>query len=364
MMNAQSIGRALGDTSTDQPMTAVFVVVCYLWMDISVNVIQTSANLIIADFSGYKQVTGFAIASSYGVVGSMFVSGFIWTFGPAHQSTQWFFLMLIGVVLITVFPVCAFVTEVPLAYLPHDRTSSMMWQYAPGGQSVLRFKDAALGFYRGVRYLPRQLAVFCVVVVCVTYGFNAYNGAKSVYWGEYVFNGTSTNANTCDPTCSPAQGLFNDGAKLAGGPVDTAFNIVSLINLALLPSLVGRFGARRVLLWSTTPQILLVIMTFSRIVVLDIIVVTLCAVSQSTIMALQIPAVMHVIGYGEQEGLGLYAGAFNSAICVGQLLNFALSSVLVSTPMGPALPILLGGILSLAAFLIVRKHFTLHMKTY
>ncbi|KAF0689496.1 Aste57867_19053 [Aphanomyces stellatus] len=350
MMNAPAIGRAAGDTPTDQVYTAVFTVVCYLWMDISVNVLQTSVNLLIADFAGYRQVTAFSVASGYDVIGRLLVSGYIWWFGPAYQTMQWFFVMLLLVLVATSIPVCIYVVEAPLLVAPH----------AP----LHVYKEAAMAWFNCFRFLPRQLAVYCVVFVCLEYGFIAYNGVKGQYFGEHVYHGNSTNANTCGDACSPDQQAFNHGVTVASGVTDTMVNVVSLLYLIVLPTLVRRVGARRVFLWSIVPQMLLVLMAFSHVAALDVAIIVLCSITQATVFALQIPVIMHVIGYGEQEGLGLYYGAFNSANCVGQLLNFAFAPLLIRSSMGYALPVLVGGVLSIIGFFIVRQFFTLRMKTY
>ncbi|OQR92918.1 Glycoside-Pentoside-Hexuronide (GPH):Cation Symporter Family [Achlya hypogyna] len=351
MMNSRAIGQACGDTAANQIVTGTMLVFCYIWMDVSVNILQASTNLIIADFAGCRQVTGAAIASVYQTLGSLFVSGYIWRFGGAQQSIPCFFLMLILVLLATCVPVCIYAVDAP--FVP---TTTVPFRQ--------RLYDASLGVYTGVRTLPKQLAVYCLVVALLAYGFIAYNGAKGQYFGLHVFSGDANQANVCGANCTEAQRLYTRGVQMAGGSTDTLFNGVSLAYFACLPYLVRWFGVRRVLLCAIIPQMLLIVVAFCKVVAIDVAIVVLCAVTQGTIYSLQIPVIMHVIGYGEQEGLGLFAGAFNSATCLGQLLNFALSSVLVRTHMQYGLPVLVGGCLSVLAFLVVFKCFVLRMKTY
>ena len=66
---------------------------------------------------------------------------------------------------------------------------------------------------------------------------------------------------------------------------------------------------------------------------------------QSTVFALVVPIIVHVFGTFTQ--VGIYVGAVNSANCVGQLLNFLVGAALVNTSFGYALPVFMGGALSL-----------------
>ncbi|KDO18281.1 hypothetical protein SPRG_16320 [Saprolegnia parasitica CBS 223.65] len=318
MMYAREIGVALGDAGTRQPMTALFTIICYVWMDMSVNITQTPVNLIVADFAGPRQVLAASIGQGYAIAGSFCVSGYILAFGPAHESIHAFLGMLIGVMLLTVLPVCVFAKETPL---PPPT-------------------------------LPRNLVAFCVCFLLVQYGYTAYNGAKGQFFGLVVFDGDASGANACGSSCSPEQDAYNRGVALAGGVTDTLFNVVGLLYMVLLPYLVAAAGAKWVLTLSMLPQALLIVMAFSKMVALNVVLVVLCAITQNALFAMQIPVILHVVGHGEDNKLGLYAGAFNSANCAGQLLNFAVASALVQTSMGHALPVLVGGVVSLAAVVV------------
>ncbi|KAF0741461.1 hypothetical protein Ae201684_003147 [Aphanomyces euteiches] len=69
------------------------------------------------------------------------------------------------------------------------------------------------------------------------------------------------------------------------------------------------------------------------------------------------------IGLTADNNLGMYAGAFNSANCAGQFLNFALATQLVKTSMTFALPVLVGGILSTVALFVAIFFLKFDMKT-
>ena len=76
--------------------------------------------------------------------------------------------------------------------------------------------------------------------------------------------------------------------------------------------------------------------------------------------ALQLPMIVFQIGFTADS---MYAGAFNSANCAGQFLNFALATQLVKTSMTFAMPVLVGGILSTIALIVAIFFLKFDMKT-
>ncbi|OQR97552.1 Glycoside-Pentoside-Hexuronide (GPH):Cation Symporter Family [Achlya hypogyna] len=354
MMHTVDIGEALGDTKTaeinayvnaDQEdkitrkWTTFFTVICYIWMDITVNLTQVPVNLIMADFAGKRQVTAASIGGAYSIAGSFAVSGYILFFGAAHKTIKSFMTMLIVIMLVTTMAVVIFVKEK---------------QYVPvvARNKSAEIKAAFAAVWTGIRLLPYTLAVYGICFVLMQYGYTAYNGAKGQFFGLVVKDGLATGADKCGDHCTKRQTDYNDGVQLASGTTDTMYNCGSLIFLAVLPHLVRKFGAKNVITFATIPQVLLILMAFCKNVPIDIIIVVACGITQNTINTLQIPTIMHIVGHGADNNLGLFAGAFNSANCLGQFLNFALSSVLVKSSMGYALPVLVGGILTLIALVI------------
>ncbi|RHY94867.1 hypothetical protein DYB37_009727 [Aphanomyces astaci] len=348
MMNATAIGAALGDGGGDRTWTTVVVVMCYIWMDITVNITQVPAGLIIADFAGHRQVTAASIGAGYSIAGSFAVSGYILVFGPAHQSIHLFLGMLIGIMLTTTLSVCWFVHETPLI----ESDDSIIVR----PPKYHKIRSSLQAVWTGFRKLPKTLAVYCAIMLLVQYGFTAYNGAKGQFFGLVVYRGVAKDADTCGKPntlpCTPRQIAFNDGVRLAGGLTDTIFNAVGLVFLAALPFLVRKVGAKWVITASIIPQAMLVVMVFCHVVPVDVMLVVGCTVTQNTIFALVMPMIIHVVGHSSDNNLGLFAGAFNSANCCGQFLNFIFSAILVKSAMGHALPILVGGILSTGAFLV------------
>ncbi|KDO34772.1 hypothetical protein SPRG_00833 [Saprolegnia parasitica CBS 223.65] len=354
MMFCTDIGEALGDTpakeldtlpvdQVSRKWTTVFVILTYIWMDITLNLTQTPLNLLIADFAGDRQVTASSLGNAYSIAGSFVVSGYIMAFGPAHQTVKPFMGLLIAVMVITSSLVLWFVKE--KVFVPLKEVSK-----------AEEIKNAFASVWTGIRLLPKTLAIYCVIIVFVQYGFTAYNGAKGQFFGFVVKGGTSEGADKCgqngNPPCSPQQNAYNDGVQLAGGSTDTIYNCVSLIFLAVLPYLVRKFGVKKVLTVAIIPQIFLIALAYCKVVAIDMIIVIATAFTQNTIQSLFMACIIHVIGSEDNSGLGLFAGALNSAYCAGQFLNFIFSSILVQSSMGYALPVLVGGILSTIGFFV------------
>ncbi|KAG9409181.1 hypothetical protein AC1031_019441 [Aphanomyces cochlioides] len=355
MMNARDIGDALGDTGDDnRPWTTVFVVLCYVWMDITCNLTQVPVVLLIADLAGNRQVTAASIGQGWSIAGSLVVSGYISFFGPAHKSIKPFMGMLMGIMFVCCMSVCWFVKEEQ--YIPAVKPDTKQ-----------QLKDAFSALYVGLRKLPKVLALYALIFLLLQYGYTAYNGAKGQFFGIRVKDGLATGADTCgtgsNPACTDRQTAFNDGVRLAGGVTDTIFNLFGWAYLAAMPFLVRKIGAKWVIVMACVPQVLLIVMAFCKVVVIDVIIVILTSIPQQTIFALQLPLIVYQIGLAPDNNLGMYAGAFNSANCAGQFLNFALATQLVKTSMTFALPVLVGGILSTFALIIAIFFFKLDMKT-
>ncbi|KAG9409173.1 hypothetical protein AC1031_019433 [Aphanomyces cochlioides] len=354
MMNATDIGNSLGDTPDDRTWTTVFVVICYVWMDITCNLTQVPVVLLIADLAGNRQVTAASIGQGWSIAGSLVVSGYISFFGPAHQSIKSFMGMLMVIMFVCCMSVCWFVKEEQ--YIPAVKVDTKQ-----------QLKDAFSALYVGLRKLPKVLALYCVIFLLLQYGYTAYNGAKGQFFGIRVKDGLAPGADTCGtkdyPACTDRQKAYNDGVQLAGGVTDTIFNIFGWIYLLCMPFLVRKIGAKWVIVLCCVPQVLLIIMAFCKVVIVDQIIVVLVSISQQTTFALQLPMIVFQIGLAPDNNLGMYAGAFNSANCAGQFLNFALATQLVKTSMTFALPVLVGGILSTIALFVAIFFLKFDMKT-
>jgi len=341
----REMGEALGDygngkegVPTSRKWTATLTVFFYIWMDVTVNVVQTPAFLLVADMAGDRQTTGAALAQGWATLGSIFVGGYIEIWGPAHLTLHWFLGMLCVVMLVGVGSVCVFIKEVPLDPGSVEKKSTL--------RSI---GEAFYSIYSGLRTLPSVLVVYCFIFFCVQYGYTAYNGNKGQFFGLVVYEGSADNADNCAPDCSKAQDDFNKGVRLAGGATDIIFNTVGYVFSWVLPFLVKSIGAKWVLTIALIPQCCLIIMAFTKVVGLNVFIVVMTSLSQSVVFALLVPIIVHV--FGDKVDIGVYVGALNSANCFGQLLNFAIGAALVETSMGYKLPVLLGGIMSLIGVL-------------
>ncbi|KAF1792709.1 Major facilitator superfamily domain [Phytophthora cactorum] len=320
----RELGELLGDFGDNRPWTAWLTILFYTWMDITVNVVQTPAFLIISDFAGDRQTLGASIGQASSTLGSIWVAGYIYIFGAAHLTLRWFLGMLSVTMLASVGAVCVFAKEeVPVSkdveLGPDEEAPSAM----------KRIGEAFSSIFYGLKTLPRTLAIYCLVFFCIQFGFTAYNGSKGQFFGIEVFGGNSTEADVCGPNeCTEDQERYNDGVQIAGGLTDLLFNVFGYLYS-----------------WA-----LLMVMAFTKVVAVDVTIVVLTAITQATIFTLIVPIIVHVFGTSAQ--VGMYVGAVNSANCVGQLLNFLVGAALVETSLGYALPVFVGGAFSFLGALI------------
>ncbi|OQR91024.1 Glycoside-Pentoside-Hexuronide (GPH):Cation Symporter Family [Achlya hypogyna] len=335
LMHASDLGAMLGDSATSRGYTAAITVFSYVWMDITVNVAQVPVGLLLADFAGNRQVTGATVGGLCTAAGYVTVAAYIAVRGPAHNTLPAFLTMLMILMAATVSAVCCCVPERRF----EATTRAAMLQ-------------AFSAVYTGVRDLPRQLAIYFGILALTQYGYTSYNGTKGQFFGLVVKHGVADGADTCGANCSTRQTAFNDGVQLAGA-TDGLF-VLGLGVLALLPRLVGRWGMKTVVVLALVPQTFLVLLALHHDnIPLDLVIIAGVGVTQCTVFALSMPILVHVLG--EAAPLGASAGAFNSALCLGQLANFVVASVLVRSPMGHAAPVLVGGMASVAALLLAAR---------
>ncbi|KAF1778599.1 Major facilitator superfamily domain [Phytophthora cactorum] len=341
MSYTRAMGEALGDHGdgtdgqpTDRTWTSILTVFFYLWMDITVNVVQTPAMLLVADFAGDRQTTGAALGQAWSTLGSILVAGYIELFGAAHKTLHEFMWMLSATMFICISVAVVFVST---------------WK---------RIGHAFASVYHGIRTLPGVLAIYGVCFFFVQYGYTAYNGNKGQFFGLEVYDGSAENADSCDP-CTPEQDAYNHGVSIAGGRADLLFNIVGYVYSWTLPFLVHKFGVKVGSDALDHPADVLMIMAWTSSVTLNVFIVAITSITQAVWFALIVPVIIHV--FGEDEEIGIYVGALNSANCFGQLLNFAIGSGLVETSLGYKLPVFLGGIMSALGFITALLFFKMKM---
>ncbi|KUF92034.1 hypothetical protein AM588_10004605 [Phytophthora nicotianae] len=341
MSYTRDMGEALGDhgDGTDgQPTDRTWT---------SILTVFSTSMLLVADFAGDRQTTGAALGQAWSTLGSILVAGYIEFFGAAHKTLHEFMWMLSATMFICISVAVLFGKETPLDPSKVDAVST--WK---------RIGHAFASVYHGIRTLPGVLAIYGVCFFFVQYGYTAYNGNKGQFFGLEVYDGSAENADTCDP-CTPEQDAYNDGVSIAGGRADLLFNIVGYIYSWTLPYLVHKFGVKWVLTFSTIPQMFLMVMAWTSNVTFNVFIVAITSITQAVWFALIVPVIIHV--FGEDEEIGIYVGALNSANCFGQLLNFAIGSGLVETSLGYKLPVFLGGIMSALGFITALLFFKMKM---
>ncbi|CAK4077872.1 unnamed protein product [Aphanomyces euteiches] len=335
LMFADELGQCLGDSATSRRWTTAIVVLCYIWTTITLNIAMVPTTLLMADVVGSRQVMGSAISGLLSSLGLLVSALYIAVNGPAHQSLKSYLAILIALLATTCGLVCWHVQEQPLVY---------GWRGS--------VKASIFAVLDGIRRLPSPLGVYFWIILLTTYGFTSYNGAKGQFFGLVVKHGTSKDADQCGQIhkapCSQAQMAFNDGIRVAG-LVDT-LQLVAVFFVMALPFLVQRFGAKRVITTSIVPQAMYIVLAFSKNVPLDVTIAVACGLTQATISLLIVPLIVHVVGHSQDNMLGLLNGALNSALCIGQLVNYVVAAALVTSSMGHALPIVVGGTVSFVAF--------------
>ncbi|KAL3669753.1 hypothetical protein V7S43_005134 [Phytophthora oleae] len=353
----RQIGDALGDVGTgkkgeetDRFWTIFFTIFFYTWMDITVNVVQTPLYLMISDFAGERQTLASSLGQGWSLLGSVMVSGYIYLFGAAHLTLRWFLFMLSAVMVGTVSIACFFIQERQREKL--EQLTESTW---------LQVKNAFESIYDGFKSLPFELLKYCIVIFCVMYGFSAYNGNKGQFFGIEVYGGSAMGAKTCAPDCTKAQDEYNHGVRVAGGTTDLLSSLLGYIYSWVLPWLVKKFGAKWMLAVSLLPQSLLIIVAFSTSVPLDVVIVIFTSITITTLFALNVPVIVHVLGH--DVDIGVYVGVFNAANCLGQLLNFTIGAGVVGTSMGYKLPVFLGGIMSFIGMVFTIFLFKVKMHT-
>jgi solute carrier family 45 protein 1/2/4 len=341
----REIGDALGDVGsglegevTDRKWTSFFTVFFYIWMDVTVNVVQTPAMLMIADFAGDRQTTGAALGQAWSTFGALAIAGYIEAFGPAYNSMHWFMGMLSIIMAVCVAVACFAAKEKPLdtSTLPKETT----WQ------SIVH---AFASIYHGIMALPGVLVAFAFVFFFVCYGNSAYSGNKGQFFGLEVYGGEAEGADACGDNCSDAQKAYNKGVSIAGGRADLLFNLAAYIYAWILPYLVRKFGAKWTITLSIIPQALNTVMAWSNNVTFDVFIVTINGITNTGVSAMITPLIIHM--FGSDQEIGVYVGAINSANCFGQLLNFGLGTAIVDTSLGYRLPVFLGGLMTCLGFL-------------
>jgi solute carrier family 45 protein 1/2/4 len=339
----REIGEALGDhgeassADNDRTWTSVFTIFFYAWMDITVNIVQTPAMLLVADFAGDRQTTGAALGQAWSTLGSIVVAVYIQAFGAAYLTMHWFMGTLSVIMIVCVVVATVFAHETPLDPSKVEQVSA--W---------VQVKSAFYSVYLGIKTLPKVLLIYGVGFFFVQYGYTAYNGNKGQFFGLEVFGGEAASADSCDP-CTAEQDAYNDGVSLAGGNADLAYNIVGYVYSWCIPFLVSKLGLKWVLTISTVPQMFLLVMAWVSNKGFDVFVVAICGMTSSIWFSCIVPVIIHVMG--EDVDIGMYVGALNSANCFGQLLNFAIGTAIVDTSLGYKLPVFLGGIMTTLGFL-------------
>ncbi|CEG42733.1 glycoside-pentoside-hexuronide :cation symporter family [Plasmopara halstedii] len=336
MSYTHELGNALGDVGTGKPgevtdrtWTAVLTVFFYLCTDITVSLAQIPAVLLISDFAGKRQTLGAALGQGWATLGAIIVALYTEAF-------------------VCIGAACYVANEIP-------RKKQDMEKRSCCGNVMHAFSS----IYSAVFTLPKVLMIFCFVMFLNQYAFASYNSNKGMFFGIEVFKGDATNAATCGDECSKQQLDYNRGVQLAGGLIDLLYSIVGYMYSWVLPPLIHRFGAQRMVTLATIPLIFLIFVAFNDVVELSVVVLALTSITVSTFFALAVPIIVQI--FGITADIGVYVGVISSANASGLLLNFIAGSALVETSLGYRLPVFLGGVIGMVSFLVCLFFFKIKM---
>lgn len=345
----REMGKLLGDTDEkNRPAAAALSIFFYMCSGFAVNAFSTPAQLILADFAGNRQTTAAAVGQAAFTLGTLIVAIYVFTFGfpPATESLHEFFGVLTVVMISTVALVCIYAKEETIMVV---QTPSACRQLS-GYVSTI---------WKGITSMPVQLMLLGTIFFCRCYGSTSYHGAKGQFFGLVIYQGNSEGADVCSPTCTDEQLLYVDGVEMAGGRTDIWFSLVGYVFSFFVPPLVRVFGAKNVVVFGMFPQVMYVVMAMWHDESIDVAIIILSAITQAFVDATLVPIIIHVMG--EETDIGIYVGVFNSFDCLGQLMNFGLGAALVTSSMGYALPILVGGVVSFIGFLVAALFLTVKL---
>jgi solute carrier family 45 protein 1/2/4 len=323
---------------TDRTWTSTITILCYIWMDITVNCVQTPALLLVADHAGDRQTTGAALSQGWSMLGALVVAIYIQAFGPAYNSMHWFMGMLSVFMVVCVGTACIVAKEKPL-----DRSTMPQLSFFEG------LKDVCIEIYNGFRTLPKILIVFFVVYFFTCYSNAAYSSNKAQFFGLEVYGGDATYASSCGDTCTDAQKAYNKGVSLAGGLADMMLNVVAFLSAYAVPLEVSKIGAKWTSTLACVPMALMMIVAFTKNVYFDVIIAVISSIPNTQLNAIAMPVIIHLLQ--SDSNIGMQVGTINSVNCVGQILNFCIAASLVETSLGYKLPVFLGGASAFLGFL-------------
>ncbi|KAF0713213.1 Aste57867_4457 [Aphanomyces stellatus] len=170
----------MGDTPESRAWTTAVIVLCYVWMEITVNITQSQPRPS-APRSSHFVDSGFNLCLSSALVLPTSTSHLHGDANHRHACRD-----LLG---------CAFVKEMPTTPIVKSATSRLPHK-------------AFKAVYTSLRTLPRVLTVSCLIFLLAQYGFTVYNGTKGQFFGVTVKSGEANDADTCTTphhrSCTPS----------------------------------------------------------------------------------------------------------------------------------------------------------------
>lgn len=329
------LGQAVGDYDDSRTWTVIFCVVFYVWMDVSIMVLDISSTLLIADFAGDRQVTGQALGQIWPMVGGLVVSAYIYFLGMPYESLHEFMGFLALVTMVVVGLVCCVCKHTPRSISDRGTWSSLC------GSIVQRLKT-----------MPSQLVVYAAMMFFVVVGWSVYSSTLADFFGSVVYDGDKSFCFAEEgQECSDAQLRYRKGVELVSVTSSRISLVVGVVYLLVLPFIVKKVGAKVVLMAAVVPQALAVVMAICTNVTIDLAILVLQSGTSPTIVVLTVPVIINVMG--DSANIGLYVGAVYSVIQLAQLVMMMIGVATIDVSFDSQVLVGAGGAVSCVALVVL-----------
>jgi solute carrier family 45 protein 1/2/4 len=337
----KDIGEALGNSNNSDffngsrnNWTEFFCIFFWIWLAITLAIMQITTSLLVADFAGERQVLGASISHGWNILGSLYVSRYISIVGYPLSSTHGYVAMASIAVLTAVVVTCVAANESPKMDVENIRTLS----------SKLK------SIVSGIVAFPGPLCVYGLVAFVLDYGNLVYNWSLFSFFQMELFG-----AGDCIGVgCDLSQDDFMKASNALNDCSHWVFQVVAYLLTWAFPFAIERFGAKRVVAAAIAPQALLVIVAFvTKPVIVTQIVVVLITLSHTLVFVLVVPLIVHLMGSSESD-IGVYLGVMYTTNSLASLLHYIVkkSAGYESSSLEYKLPIFIGGLTAVVGLAI------------
>jgi len=226
-------------------------------------------------------------------------------------------------------------------------------QFEEQTDSAIEKKNPFVKIYQGIRTMPKQMLLVCMVQFLVWIGWFTFFLYGTTWVGENVFGG-----NPDAPDGTPDNQLFDEGVRW--GALGLTFEAgITLIYSPILPVLIKYFGVKPIYFFGQLVHfICLFLMFFVNNKIAAVILFAGCGIPWSTIMVIPFAIVSRIAGPSRS---GLFLGVLNIFVVIPQLLVSATVGFIIEAyHNNVAIALLIGGIFAFLGaimifFLVIEK---------